>query len=312
MPERRSRAACRASFASWLVSLALALGSCATAHEATMPDDDTPNSDAGGRSAAAGTSTMIRAGSNGAAAANTGGAANGGTSNSASGATGTTSAGAPSSGTAGSAGNHAGGLSGGTAGGAGGASAGGASAGTSAAGAVLFSDDFEDGAPNDWQASAGTWVVMTDGSKVYAQTGAGTGSSVLSSAPHSASAEAAWTDQIIEAKIKINAFGGSSTSYFAALYGRYDGSDYYALALRSDGKIAIRKNTSTLGSAVAAGIAPGTWYTVRLEIVGSTLKAYVNGTLEDSETDASLTAGGIALAAVNTTAEFDDVRVSEP
>ena len=51
---------------------------------------------------------------------------------------------------------------------------------------------------------------------------------------------------------------------------------------------------------------------MRLEIVGSTLKAYVNGTLADTETDSSLSAGGVALAAVNTSAEFDDVRVSLP
>jgi len=55
-----------------------------------------------------------------------------------------------------------------------------------------------------------------------------------------------------------------------------------------------------------------TWYTVRFEVVGSTLKAYVDGVLKDTETDTSLTAGGIALSAVNTTVEFDDVKVTLP
>jgi len=49
---------------------------------------------------------------------------------------------------------------------------------------------------------------------------------------------------------------------------------------------------------------------VRLEISGSTLKAYVDGALKDTETDSSLSAGGIAVATVNTTAEFDDIKVT--
>jgi len=159
-----------------------------------------------------------------------------------------------------------------------------------------------------WVTSGGTWAVETDGSKVYSQTATATGSTVMLSANGSTS----WTNQIVEAKIKVKAFGGSSTSYLAAIYARYTGSDYYALALRSDGKVAIRHGNSTLGSAVTAGIVEGTWYTVRFELVGSSLKAYVDGALKDSETDTSLTAGGIAVSCVNTTAEFDDVKVTTP
>ena len=180
--------------------------------------------------------------------------------------------------------------------------------GTGGQGAQLFSDDFEDGNADGWTVAGGTWAIVKDGSQVYAQQATGTSSNVLLSANGST----AWTDQVIEVKLKVLAFGGQSTSYFAAIYARYNGTDYYALTLREDGHLAIRKDKATLGNAVDAGIVAGTWYTVRFEVVGASLKAYVNGVLEDSETDSSLTSGGIALSTVNATAEFDDVKVTLP
>lgn len=312
MRERAAAGSRRAS-----VVLLVALASCATAHEASLPaEQQLPDAGAGGSgatggkvgvagSAAAGKSSSSSGAPSAGGAPTTGGAPNG-----TSGAAGANTAGSHTGGSAGAGGGGAGrgGAPGGGApagGAAGGGTAGGGSAGS---GSVLFSDDFEDGNANGWTASNGTWAIATDGSKVYSQTGTGTGSTVLMSSAGTAS----WTNQIIEAKIKVKAFGGSSTSYFAAIYGRYNGTDYYSLTLRSDGKIAIRKNTTTLGSAVAAGIVGGTWYTVRLEIVGSSLKAYVNGALVDTETDATLSAGRIAVGTVNTTAEFDDIKVTTP
>ncbi|MES1177137.1 MAG: family 16 glycoside hydrolase [Myxococcales bacterium] len=317
MRERAAAGSRRAS-----VVLLVALASCATAHEASLPaEQQLPDAGAGGSgatggkvgvagSAAAGKSSSSSGAPSAGGAPTTGGAPNG-----TSGAAGANTAGSHTGGSAGAGGGGAGrggapggGAPAGGAAGAGTAGGGTAGGGSAGSGSVLFSDDFEDGNANGWTASNGTWAIATDGSKVYSQTGTGTGSTVLMSSAGTAS----WTNQIIEAKIKVKAFGGSSTSYFAAIYGRYNGTDYYSLTLRSDGKIAIRKNTTTLGSAVAAGIVGGTWYTVRLEIVGSSLKAYVNGALVDTETDATLSAGRIAVGTVNTTAEFDDIKVTTP
>ena len=50
-----------------------------------------------------------------------------------------------------------------------------------------------------------------------------------------------WTDQIVEARGKVLAFAGQSTSYYAAIFARYNGTDYYSLLLRSDGKLVVRK-----------------------------------------------------------------------
>jgi hypothetical protein len=310
------------------LALFVALASCATAQEADLSGNDPSGAGTSNEAGASGSASHAGA-SNGASGASSAGA---------------NSAGAPAAGGAtASAGAHSGGSSAGGAGNSGGASAGGSSAGSAGsagkggnasggsasggaanggsatggsvgaagsggAGAVLFSDDFEDGNATGWTVSDGTWAVVSDGSKVYSQSATGSGSTLLLAATGSTS----WTNQIVEAKVKVKAFGGSSTSYSAAILGRYTGSDYYALALRSDGKVAIRHGNSTIGSAVTAGIVEGTWYKVRLEIVGSSLKAYVDGALKDSETDTSISAGGIAVSTVNTTAEFDDVKVTTP
>jgi pectate lyase len=51
---------------------------------------------------------------------------------------------------------------------------------------------------------------------------------------------------------------------------------------------------------------------VKFEVVGSNLKAYLDGTLRGSATDSSLTAGKIALGALHLKTFFDDVRVTKP
>jgi hypothetical protein len=94
-----------------------------------------------------------------------------------------------------------------------------------------------------------------------------------------------------------------------------DASHFYYVALRSDGKVVIAINnagTSTLSGAISAGIVTGTWYTVKLTIVGSTLTAYINGAMVAQASDATLTNGGVGLIVDNANAEFDDVVVTAP
>lgn len=304
---------------------------CATAEQPPVAGDDSPGAGGGGASSAGGSGAVSGSASGGSPGSSgtlgaSGSANNAGSSGVAHGGLGGSSGASANGGTSATGGAHAGGSggtnSGGTSSGGtstGGTNAGGtSSAGTTgiagsspggASGTVLFSDDFEDGKTDKWvAASGGTWAIVTDGSKAYAQTASGAGSTVLLSAAGST----AWTDQIVEARVKVLAFSGQGTSYYAGIFARYDGTDYYSLLLRSDGKLVIRKDTSSIGNAVSAGIATGTWYTVRFEVVGSTLKAYLNGVLQSTVTDTTLTAGGIAVSVDNTTAEFDDVKVTKP
>jgi pectate lyase len=186
-------------------------------------------------------------------------------------------------------------------------------AGTSGAGTVLFSDDFESGSANWITDGPGTAAITTDGSHVYELT------CLMSKVTLAAAGNVTWTNQVISARIKILAFNGSSSSYYAGLCGRLaDVDDYYCVTLRSDGKLSIRADiagsSGTLGSSVSVSpaITTGTFYTVELEIVGSTINAYLNGVLVDTVTDASIAAGGVGLVVDNADAEFDDVTVSSP
>jgi RHS repeat-associated protein len=64
--------------------------------------------------------------------------------------------------------------------------------------------------------------------------------------------------------------------------------------------------------AVPGGISTGTWYDVKLDMQGTTLKAYVNGTQLLTQTDSSCTSGSVGVGSVGASFEADDVRVIAP
>jgi pectate lyase len=154
--------------------------------------------------------------------------------------------------------------------------------------------------------------VACDGGWVYRQ-------STLASTLHvSAVTTTTYVDQIVQARVKVLTFGGGAAADGVGVYARFkDLNNYYYVDLRNDGRVAIRMvvsgaSTTLPGTAIAAGITSGTWYTIRLSAIGSTLEAYVDGALVASATDTSIAEGGIAVGATNATAEFDDVSVSVP
>jgi hypothetical protein len=198
--------------------------------------------------------------------------------------------------------------------GSGGASSTGGAAG---AGSTLFSDNFENGIATWFTNGLGTAMTATDGSTVYEI------NCPMSKVCLSANGNVNWTDVIVQARVKIVSFNGSSSSYYAAVCARVeDANNYYCVTLRSDGNVAIRGDiagsSGTIGSSASYGVVTGTWYTVQLEVVGSTITASINGTPvlpkagSSAITDASLTHGGIALAIDNGVVEFDDVVVTTP
>lgn len=181
----------------------------------------------------------------------------------------------------------------------------------------MFCDDFEVGNASRWSlrrdAVASDYAVVMDGSHVYRQSDPTSGWRV-------SQAGAFWGDQVVEARMKVSSFGGSSSAFLAALYGRYDlrpeQSCGYSVALRGDGKLVLRKVAggveSDLGAAVTAGIVAGRWYSLRLEIVGTSLRAYLNGVLMTTQTDSSCVSGGVAVGSQGAVFEVDDVLVSPP
>ncbi len=201
--------------------------------------------------------------------------------------------------------------------GTGGAVATGGATGSGGATGTIFSEDFETGAGRWLTNGPGTATVVSDGSSVYDL------SCLMSKVFLAAAGDVSWTDVIVQARIKVLSFNGSSSSYYAGLCARVqDANNYYCVTLRSDAKVAIRGDiggsSNSIGSSVSYGVTTGTWYTVQLEIVGSTIAASINGTPvlpksgDPAITDASLASGGVALIVDNTDAEFDDVSVSVP
>jgi hypothetical protein len=185
-------------------------------------------------------------------------------------------------------------------------------------GTWAFCDNFENGT-SKWAVKQGpvqNFSVVGDGSEVYRQNDASASQLYISQAQ----AEMTWIDSIVEANLKPLSF--SSSSALVSLWGRYDTTwnadcGYY-VGLRGDGQVLLGKRVvgvdSTIGSPVAVpgGISAGTWYDVKLDIQGTSLKAYVNGTQLLTQTDSSCTSGLVGVGSVGASFEADDVRVTAP
>ncbi|MFZ6031212.1 MAG: InlB B-repeat-containing protein [Chloroflexota bacterium] len=166
---------------------------------------------------------------------------------------------------------------------------------------ILLDEDFESGA-DGWTSTAGTWsVVDLGGNHVYSQTMAG-------GMTRSTAGDTSWTDYSLTARVRPD-------GKYAKLIVRYlDDTHYYFMALRTDsGKVEIKKFDGGSGSlglgSVNAGITAGEWYTATFEVVGTTLRGYINGTPVITRTDTSLAHGAIGIGTLDTSAQFDDILV---
>jgi len=196
----------------------------------------------------------------------------------------------------------------------GGAAGDGGSAGAAGDPNLLLSDDFETGSAAQWLEVAGSpWAIANDGQGSGYQL-----SPVFADFYAAAAKDGPWTDQIIDVDVKVLAFGGTSTSDVVSLLGRFGNIDnYYAAVLRPDGRVALRAclagaAPTTLKTSPALGIAAGTWYHVRFELVGDSLRLSIDGALAVEVQDSSLAKGTLALGGDNSAALFDNVRVTLP
>jgi hypothetical protein len=190
-------------------------------------------------------------------------------------------------------------------------------------GGVLLFVDFSDGKADGWRthdwneagAPDNDWnLIRGDAGSVYSE------SSLDKSEWHIAYAGAnAVTDQIVEARLRVVEFYDTSPSFVAALFARYDpiADSGYFLALRGDGSVIIRKRLQGKSASWAAGvdasIVPGAWHTVRLEVLGGTINAFLDSTLVYSVVDSDpLAAGTVALGTYGATVEVDRIFLAQP
>jgi len=244
-----------------------------------------------------------------------GGAGGGGASGG--GASGGTGGAGASGGTGGAAASGGGGAGarGGNGGGAGASGDGGAGT-TGACPGYAFCDDFADGDAAGWTPIGGTWSVIDDGGAVYR--GANGSGNAIAGSP-------AWTDQTVEARVKVMQFGNDKPGFRAGVIARYaNATSFYVFLIDGAGSLRVLKDGDVPGGhsgacgKIDANPTPG-WHTLKLAVSGSTsvrLQTFLDGApVHDCTSTAGPIPAGAAGAYVygaNTIVEFDDVRVSTP
>jgi hypothetical protein len=164
----------------------------------------------------------------------------------------------------------------------------------------------------DWVNYSYQWVKLPSAT-VFTQPTTGGGAYVFSY-------YSSGTNQIIRARLRATQFNGADR--WIGLIGRYvDAQNYYYVTLRSSNQISLKKLTNgvatTLDTASMPATTPvtvNTWYDLRLDIVGTKLRAYLNGLLMLEATDSTSPhlAGPAGVGAYKASAEADDFLVVQP
>ncbi len=160
---------------------------------------------------------------------------------------------------------------------------------------------------------AGNWIWSADGAAntVLAQTS-------IAATTRAAVGPLPWTldlsDQVVEVRARARTFGAGAP--WLGLAARYvDANNYVHLMMRGSNRLSLRKvvngNVVELGT-VVQNATPGIWYRLRLETIGTQVRAYVNGKLLIEAVDPQPSIGRIALDTQNTLADFDDIRAIQP
>jgi hypothetical protein len=161
----------------------------------------------------------------------------------------------------------------------------------------------------------GMWSVVLDAAgdagasnKVFAQKTSG------SDWIMAVSGDYRWTDQVVEAKAKFTSAPGS-----LGLFARFKDLNNYYFVYLDGSNIVLRKrssaggnNSSTTILKVKTPTVQGTWYMLKLSVVGSTLTGYLDDKALVTAMDSDIPSGGIAVGTDSTSAEFDDVNVTVP
>jgi pectate lyase len=109
--------------------------------------------------------------------------------------------------------------------------------------------------------------------------------------------------------VRPRAFNAAGDPWVGVMARYRDPSSYIYISLRRSNTFTLRKvengNIIQLGSAVQT-VRPNVWYTLRLEAVGTRLRAYVNGALILEATDPQPTIGLVGLVGSRAAADYDN------
>jgi hypothetical protein len=170
-------------------------------------------------------------------------------------------------------------------------------------------DTFENGSAEGWVSDGGTWGVSSDaGTQVYRQTNPGL------TAVRSVRADTLWTDQVVEADVTLRVVSGSNRFFGVLARHGATPNNYYYLVLRTNNSIELKRIVNNVAANIASPVTSfpvtvGTTYRLRLEVIGSTLKGYVNGELKIQGTDTTFASGSAGLLTFFSDVAFDDVHI---
>jgi len=177
----------------------------------------------------------------------------------------------------------------------------------SASAATLLSDNFEDGNADGWSKSGGDWSVVSDGSQALRQ------SKLDSELAREFAGSTSWTNYTVQARVKPLAFDGSAR--YVGIAARASGSTkFYRLALLNTNRAelqAVNGSSVTVIGGVSRTVSTGTWYTLRIDVSGTTIRGFVDGAQFASGSNSLEDAGRVGLQTFHATASFDDVVVSD-
>jgi hypothetical protein len=124
-------------------------------------------------------------------------------------------------------------------------------------------------------------------------------------------------DQIVEARVRIGAFGTGTGEKWAGVMARYgDAANFTYVSLRSSNRVSLRRvqngQITEIGS-IPMTVTPGVWYRLRLDVVAQQLRAYVDGKLLiEAREQSYYSQGAGGVVTYRTAADFDDYREIEP
>jgi hypothetical protein len=123
-------------------------------------------------------------------------------------------------------------------------------------------------------------------------------------------------DQSVSMRVRPIAFAAGTQERWIGVIARHrDDQNYYYLTLRTSNTLSLRKLVNgaiTTIATVPATVAVGSWHSLRLEVIGTTLRGYLNGALVIQRTDTTHLRGRTGAMTWKAAAEFDDYLAYQP
>ena len=178
---------------------------------------------------------------------------------------------------------------------------------------TIYTRNFSSSRPGNWNALGGNWQSIDGVFRQSADTGY---------ARTSVGADTA--DQIVQVRVRPTKFVEPDNWVGILLRDKQDGRNHAYVSLRARGVISLWRRTEGAIQQLATRAIPvstGTWYDLRVEVVGGVTRVFVNNELQFS-TNADLgptsnevrpvSMGQVGLITYKATADFDDFRAYQP